>query len=188
MYNAPRSASIKSDDNSVLFMLDRDTFNHIVKSASMKKREKFDEFLSKLEILQDLNPYERERLCDVLTEEEFEDGVVVMREGDPGDRLYFILDGCADTYKKNAKGKDELVFKFNTNDYFGELALLKNAPRAATVVSRGRLKVCSIDRDSFKRMLGPLELLLSRNIERYERFIKNMEIEDNITKKSQISF
>jgi len=40
LYNAPRAASIKAKTECVLWSLDRDTFNNIVKDASMKKREK----------------------------------------------------------------------------------------------------------------------------------------------------
>jgi len=51
LYNAPRAATIKAKTNSVLFALDRDTFNHIVKDASQKKRDQYNEFLSKVELL-----------------------------------------------------------------------------------------------------------------------------------------
>ena len=38
LYNAPRAATIKTDSECILYSLDRQTFNHIVKDASMKKR------------------------------------------------------------------------------------------------------------------------------------------------------
>lgn len=66
MYNAPRAASIIANVDSVCFSLDRDTFNHIVKNATIKKREKFDGFLKKIDILSTLNSYEREKICDCL--------------------------------------------------------------------------------------------------------------------------
>jgi cAMP-dependent protein kinase regulator len=43
----------------VVWRLDRDTFNHIVKDAAAKKREKFENFLSSVKILQSMDPYER---------------------------------------------------------------------------------------------------------------------------------
>lgn len=45
LYNAPRAASITAVADSVVWKLDRDTFNHIVKDAAQRKREKYDEFL-----------------------------------------------------------------------------------------------------------------------------------------------
>ncbi len=46
MYNAPRAATIIADDDAILWSLDRSTFNHIVKDAASKKREKYETFLS----------------------------------------------------------------------------------------------------------------------------------------------
>ena len=55
-------------------------------------------------------------------------------------------------------------------DYFGELALLKNAPRAANVIAKTQLKVAMIERESFMRLLGPLEEILKRNMEHYANY------------------
>jgi cAMP-dependent protein kinase regulator len=46
LYNAPRAATITSDTESLLWCLDRETFNHIVKDASRKRREKYENFLA----------------------------------------------------------------------------------------------------------------------------------------------
>jgi len=59
LYNAPRAATIKAKTNAVLFALDRETFNHIVKDAAAKKREKYDHFLSQIEIFKTMDVYER---------------------------------------------------------------------------------------------------------------------------------
>lgn len=45
LYNCPRAATITAKTDSVLWSLDRKTFNYIVKDAAAKKREKFEEFL-----------------------------------------------------------------------------------------------------------------------------------------------
>jgi len=42
LYNAPRAATITSDGESLLYVLDRATFNHIVKDAAIRKREKYE--------------------------------------------------------------------------------------------------------------------------------------------------
>lgn len=51
LYNAPRAASIKATEDSVCFGLDRDCFNSIVKESSIKKRQKYEGFLNRVEIL-----------------------------------------------------------------------------------------------------------------------------------------
>lgn len=66
LYNAPRAATIKAKTNSILFSLDRETFNHIVKDAAAKKREYYEAFLSKVELLKDMDPYERLQIADAL--------------------------------------------------------------------------------------------------------------------------
>jgi cAMP-dependent protein kinase regulator len=42
-----------------MWALDRQTFNHIVKDAAAKKRDKYEDFLAKVEILKEIQPYER---------------------------------------------------------------------------------------------------------------------------------
>ena len=59
LYNCPRAASIIAKTQCTLWGLDRQTFNHIVKDAAAKKREKYEAFLSKVEILKEMQPYER---------------------------------------------------------------------------------------------------------------------------------
>jgi len=45
LYNAPRAATIRSEDDAHCWVLDRNTFNHIVKDASAKKRQLYEDFL-----------------------------------------------------------------------------------------------------------------------------------------------
>lgn len=95
MYNTPRATSVTAYELSTLYSLDRQTFTHVVKDASMKKREKYEAFLSRVELLQDLDPYERGSLCDVLTPETIEAGDCVIRQGEQGDKFYFLEEGEA---------------------------------------------------------------------------------------------
>lgn len=53
----------------------------------------------------------------------------------------------------------------------GEIALLLDRPRAATVVSRGQLKCVKLDRARFERVLGPCSDFLKRNIAQYNSFV-----------------
>ena len=67
------------------------------------------------------------------------------------------------------------VYDYGKGGYFGELALIRNEPRAASVVAKTNCKLLTLDRMSFKRLLGPIENLLKRNSDAYVKFIKKNE-------------
>jgi cAMP-dependent protein kinase regulator len=74
LYNAPRAATITSDGESILYVLDRGTFNHIVKDAAIRKREKYDEFLKKVDLLKTVDEYERSQISEAFKDVKFEAG------------------------------------------------------------------------------------------------------------------
>ena len=60
--------------------------------------------------------------------------------------------------------------QYKAGDYFGEIALIRDTPRAANVIAKTELDVAMIDRKAFKRILGPLEDILKRNMQAYANF------------------
>jgi cAMP-dependent protein kinase regulator len=75
------------------------------------------------------------------------------------------------TKKGDGNKAPEIVFSYKSGDYFGELALLKNAPRAASIIAQTDVSVVYLDRNSFKRLIGPIDDILRRNFKRYEKFM-----------------
>jgi cAMP-dependent protein kinase regulator len=63
-----------------LWVLDRNTFNHIVKDASMRKREKYEDFLRGVKLLQNMDHYERSKLADAIKDETYNAGDQVITE------------------------------------------------------------------------------------------------------------
>lgn len=93
LYNAPRAATIFSDDDSTLYGLDRQTFNHIVKDAAIRKKDKYEAFLKKVSLLSTMDDYERAQVSEAFKEEKYKPNEVIIKEGDAGDKLYFIMEG-----------------------------------------------------------------------------------------------
>jgi len=137
LYNVPRAASIAAISSSTLYSLDRECFNHIVKDSAVKNRNIYETFLSQVELLQSLDNYERSKLCDCLKIQIFEAGQRVIKEGEKGTSFYLIIDGDAQAWKLNpTSGKEEPVYEYHPKMYFGELALLKDEPRAASIIAK----------------------------------------------------
>jgi len=161
LYNVPRAASVESRIDCVLWKLDRETFNAIVRDSASKKRDKYDDFLKLVPILKSIDAYERSQIADALKVEVVKAGSVVVNQGDPGDKFYILEDGeCYVTKTAGAGGAAVKVMDYKAGDYFGELALLRDEPRAASVVAKTDAKLLVLDRRGFKRLLGPLQNIM----------------------------
>lgn len=62
------------------------------------------------------------------------------------------------------------MYQYKEGDYFGELALLHDIPRQASVKAVSRVIVAKIEREAFMRLLGSLEDILKRNEDRYRNY------------------
>jgi len=82
------------------------------------------------------------------------------------------MSGNAIATKTIEPGKPPVqVAEYGEGDYFGERALLKNEPRAANIIAKTTLQVVQLERGSFRRLLGPIDTILMRNMELYGQFI-----------------
>ena len=120
-----------------------------------------------------MEPYERSKLSDAFKEVSVKADEFIIKEGDAGSDLFILREGEAIATKvlDEAKGPEQ-VMKYCAGDFFGERALIKNEPRAANVVAVSDCVLVSLDRHSVRRLLGPLETLLKRNFDIYEKFTK----------------
>ena len=141
-----------------------------MKDSSRKRREKYENFLAHVKILEGMDSYERSVLSDAFVEEKFKAGEYIIKAGEEGNKFYLIEEGeCLAT--KGEESKE--VMQYNQRgQYFGERALLKNEPRAANIICKTDCTLVSLDRHSFKRLMGPLDAILRRNMESYEKFSK----------------
>ncbi|KAG8994751.1 hypothetical protein FRB94_012589 [Tulasnella sp. JGI-2019a] len=176
MYSNPRAATIISKTPVTLWALDRVTFKTILLEISSRTRKDYEGFLRQVPILHSLTDRERAKLADVLQTRQFEYGEAVVSQGETGKEFYIVEEGEATVSKKvDGSTEEEIVMHLKRGDYFGELALLHRAPRAATVRSgntsqpvdatKPKLKVAALDADAFTRLLGPLRELMERTAE-----------------------
>ncbi|KAI9277783.1 cyclic nucleotide-binding-like protein [Sporodiniella umbellata] len=175
MYNAPRAATIIATSNAKVWALDRVTFRTILMENTSLKRKMYESFLAEVPLFKSLEAYERHKIADALESVYFEDESEIMKQGDVGKQFYLIESGTAVFYKTDGNGNQNEVNQFGRGSYFGELALLNDSPRAATVVARGRLKCATLNKKAFTRLLGSVHEILKRNSENYYAVINQQQ-------------
>ncbi|KJA30070.1 hypothetical protein HYPSUDRAFT_50481 [Hypholoma sublateritium FD-334 SS-4] len=179
MYGHPRAATVLAMEPSTLWALDRITFRTIILKAAHRRRTMYEQFLSTVTLLSSLDAPERSKIADALVSSVYMDGEAVVRQGEMGDTFFFVEEGEATATKTQRTDSGEVrevkVGHLKKGDYFGELSLLRLAPRAATVSavyrtdpSAPKLKVAALDEAAFTRLLGPLREIMERKAgERY---------------------
>jgi len=96
-------------------------------------------------------------------------GETVVVEGDTAaDRFFLVEDGELKAEIAGVAG--EVCGRLRAGAYFGERALLTDAPRAATVTAVSASRLLAMDRAAFLRLLGPVADILARNFAVYERY------------------
>ncbi len=170
MYNTPRAASIQAASERVtLWAMDRATFQYVLQSSTSEKRKKYEDFLRHVSVFSSLDNYERAKIADAVVERAFKAGEYILSAGDTNDTsFYILLDGtCVATKVLDGSDTAQEVMRYKPGDYFGELALLSSAPRAANVIAQDDVRVISLDRDAFERLLGPCMDILKRDKDKY---------------------
>ncbi len=93
------------------------------------------------------------RIAEHLTVEPVTAGSTIITAGEPGDRLYLITRGEIEVLATDWDGQSRRLALLGEGDYFGEIALLRNVPRTATVRARTAGELASLSRESFQGML-----------------------------------
>ncbi len=87
--------------------------------------------------------------------EYFEPGQVIFREGDRGDWLYVVTDGEVEVVKDTGAGEQPLR-RLGRGECFGEIALVSDRPRSATVRAVTATNVLAVDREAFHALFTTL--------------------------------
>ena len=112
---------------------------------------------------------------DILKEEKYEEGQYVIKQGENGSKFYIVLQGQL-VAEKTTEGNEfpRVVYNYKDGDYFGELSLLHDVKRQASVRALSKVRLAALDRESFKRIFGDVEELLKKNESRYNMAEKEL--------------
>ncbi len=115
--------------------------------------EKEVEILKRIPLFSNIDNSKLKLMCFASERMTFKAGEVLCRQGDPGDSAFIILEGKADVQVDKPEGT-LTVATLSANDIVGEIAILCDVPRTATVVAQGDLTALKVTKDFFFRMVG----------------------------------
>ena len=131
----------------------KDDVDTIIFPKTNHEREFLNEALGENFIFSDLNDQERNRLIDAMQKQIAEKGSILIKQGDLGDFFYVVEDGVVNFYVQGT-GDSVPVGSCTNGESFGELALLYDAPRAATCIAGTQTTLWKVDQNTFRVLLA----------------------------------
>lgn len=162
LYHAPRAATVMCSQDGNVFIIDRLAFKHVLMAANDKKMQDYLDILNNVELLNVLMTDERAALAEALVEVHYIKGETIIKQGAKGNAFYILYHGDVEV-RKNEETVGKLVANATKNKAhtFGERALLKDEPRAASIiVTSDEAHVLALTRDHFEHILGPLQEIM----------------------------
>jgi len=118
------------------------------KPVSSAHAERLQEFLAAMDFFQDLKPDEVNALISEMRLRPFKRGQLIIRQGDWGDAFYVVCSGKLGVFRNGKR-----VSSLAEGTYFGEMALLDNIRRTASVMGENEGEVCFLSKSSFMGIL-----------------------------------
>lgn len=162
LHDMPRTATVRTIDNTALWGVDRRTFRSTLEQINIQKYSENKSLLETIPVFKILNSAQLESLISSIKSPMFAPTTVIVNEGDTGDLLYIIKQG---NVKCSKDGVD--IRTMEKGDYFGEQALLYNSVRTATITAIDNVTCLTIDRTELTSLFGTsLQLILHKSTQR----------------------
>jgi cAMP-dependent protein kinase regulator len=155
--NAPRNATIRAETPLVLLSLDHADFDRLVRghvslAEQVSTSVRYSWLLRGMPIFDELLSHELDLLAVRLQPESFQAGEVLFREGEPGDKFYIIESGQVQV-TQNVEGREVELSLRGPGEYVGEIALIQNRPRTATIKALEDTTLLSLEAGYFHELV-----------------------------------
>lgn len=151
--SAPRAATVRSLSEAELFEIDKSTFDRLL--ADKLRLPNFGPTLQSvnevraLPVFTTLEPDEAAELLGSGRWVSFAPGSAIVRQGEVGDAFFALATGQVDVYED-----ERLIRTMGAGSHFGELALLYDVPRTATVIAKTPVRAFRLERAGFDRLVA----------------------------------
>jgi CRP-like cAMP-binding protein len=111
------------------------------------------ELLRKIPLFASVDPGKLKLLAFASDRKNYKDGQNVFKQGDVGDAAYAIIEGCAQVIIETPSGEVP-VAELGSNEFIGEIAILCDVPRTATIRAKGDLQTLKIKKEHFVGLIS----------------------------------
>jgi CRP/FNR family transcriptional regulator, cyclic AMP receptor protein len=109
--------------------------------------------LKRMALFSEFTPGELETLVDLVEPKTLPAGTLIVKQDEPGDCMYIIVDGSAKVIHR-AKGKEFLLATLSRGQFFGEIALVDEGPRSADVIAVEPCTVLALEQSVIRALAG----------------------------------
>jgi len=156
----PRAANVVAESKVVVMALDRTAFNSLLGPLKDLIDHNMNiRVLESIKLFANLSAAERTKIAKCFSSEAHPSGTTICKEGDKGSKFYIIKDGTAKVVS-NGNTVVELI----GGTYFGEMALLEDDVRKASVITTSAVDLFVLDRSAFTKNLGNLKDIMARDM------------------------
>jgi putative ABC transport system ATP-binding protein len=154
---------IVTHDNRILDVADRIVNmvdGYIVSNIEVAENIAISKFLSKCSVFEGAAPQLLSEIAAKMKREKHAPGAAIIRQGDRGDKFYVMRNGHAEVSRVRDGNRTDTLVTLGPGAFFGELALLRDEPRAATVTALEPVEVLTLSKDIFlevRKNLGTFE-------------------------------
>ena len=169
LYDAPRAVTCQAVKPTNLWKVDQKTFRTVLARQTNNRDNEVMDLIDNVKLFEHLEPNDKARFVNAMTTVVWKPKDRIVQKGSVGNVFYIIQEGevkIHDIGKEN-EFEDEIRKK---GDFFGERALLTGELRAANVTALTQVKTLAMDRETFEKVVGPLQMLL--DMEMRKQFLK----------------
>lgn len=112
-----------------------------------------DDIVAQVPLFLSLKPEERKEILNHVVLHPYKKDTVIFAEGTKGEILYLIKNGAVDVITKDKSGKEIVLSTLRENEYFGEISLIADVSRTATLKTRCYTELIELSRDALNKIV-----------------------------------